>query len=421
MTSDAGHLEPAHFLGLLAAILVAAKAFGVLARRAGQPAVIGELLAGVVLGGSVLGLVDPDVETIHLLAELGVAILLFEIGLETDLRKLVRVGGASAAVAAAGVVLPFGAGYAACRALGLGTLEATVIGAAMTATSVGITARVLADLGRLRSPEGQVVLGAAVIDDVVGLVMLTVVAGLAGGEAITAGGVATTAGLAFGFLAGTLLLGRLVVPRLFRAAAGLDLPGGLVVPALALAFGLAWLADAAGSALIIGAFAAGLLLAGTDRVREIEDGVKGLARVFVPLFFVAVGAQLDLKVFNPVDPANHRTLMLGGLLIAAAVATKLAAGYAPFWFRGNKLLIGVGMVPRGEVGLIFAQMGLATGALGPGPFGAVMLMVFVTTFLAPPWLQRLAPAEAEADGDADRGRIRTDGEPSGVADLVNRP
>src|SRR5687767_13476790 len=212
------HLDVPQFLGVLAALLLAAKLFGALARSVGQPAVLGELLAGVVVGGSVLGLVnlqdkaDPRNDALHLLAEVGVVILLFEIGLETDLRKLLAVGGPSALVALVGVVLPFALGYGACYALGLAPMVSVVAGAALTATSVGITARVLSELGRLQEPESQIVLGAAVIDDVVGLIILTVVAGLAAGQEVTALGVARIVGVAFGFLAGTLLVGSFLVP-----------------------------------------------------------------------------------------------------------------------------------------------------------------------------------------------------------------
>jgi Kef-type K+ transport system membrane component KefB len=203
---------------VLIVTLAAAKLFGALAQRIGQPAVLGELVAGVVLGTSVLGLVDPKNEALHLLAEIGVVILVFEIGLETDLRKLLQVGGAATVVAIVGVALPFALGFTVCRFLGLGHLVAVVAGAALTATSVGITARVLSDLGRLQESESQIVLGAAVIDDVIGLVILAVVAGLTQGQEVTALGVAKVAGIAFGFLAGTLLVGRWVVPPLVLAA-----------------------------------------------------------------------------------------------------------------------------------------------------------------------------------------------------------
>lgn len=400
------HLDIPAFLGTLALLLLSAKLLGALAQRLGQPAVLGELLAGVLVGGSVLGLVnlqdkaDPRNEALHLLAEIGVAILLFEIGLETNLRKLMQVGGTAAVVALVGVVLPFALGYAVCIGLGLGALVAVVAGAALTATSVGITARVLSDLGRLQEPESQVVLGAAVLDDIIGLVILTVVAGLTQGQNATFLGVMRITGVAFGFLILTLLLGKLLIPTLFRLAASrIELPGTPTMLAVMLAFGLAWLAHAAGSAVIIGAFAAGLLLTGLPQSDEIEHGVAQLGHFFVPLFFVSVGAAVDVRVFNPFDPANAQTLTVGGLLIVAAVAGKYLAGYAPFWFAGKKSVIGVGMVPRGEVGLIFAQKGLESGVFGPGLFGAVTLMVMVTTFLAPPLLKYLFPPKQSAVGE----------------------
>lgn len=403
------HLDVARFLGLLFVMLGAAGLLGRLARAVGQPAVLGELLAGVLVGKSVLGLVDPSAEVFHLLGELGVVILLFSIGLETDLGKLLRAGGTATTVAVAGVVLPFALGYGSGRLLGLPNLVAVVTGAAMTATSVGITARVLADLGRLHDPEGQVILGAAILDDVLGLVILTVVAGLAGGTGVTAGGVAATAGTAFGFLAATVLIGRRVVPRVFGLLARGGGPGAPAVLAFLLAVGLAWLADRAGSAAILGAFAAGLLVVGTPQAHDIEIGITRLGHVFVPIFFVTVGASVDVTALDPLDPANHRTLLVAAVLTATAVAGKFAAGYAPFWFRGRKSLVGAGMIPRGEVGLIFAQMGRTSGVLDPGLFAAVTLVVMVTTFLAPPLLKYLAPPTTGGH-DPD--------EPEGIEDLA---
>jgi Kef-type K+ transport system membrane component KefB len=392
------HLDIPQFIGLLVLLWAAAKLLGALAQRIGQPAVLGELLAGVAVGGSVLGLVNLQDESrqlqneaLHLLAEVGVVILLFEIGLETDLGKLLGVGGAAAVVAIVGVALPFALGYAVCRLLGLTGHVPVVAGAALTATSVGITARVLSDLGRLQDPESQIILGAAILDDVIGLVILTVVARLAEGEAVSALGVARITAVAFGFLAATLLLGRWVIPPLFRLAGRTSLPGTVTMLAVMLAFGLAWLAHAAGSAVIIGAFAAGLLLAGTAEAPAVERGVAQLGHFFVPLFFVVVGAAVDVRVLNAFDPANRTALLVAGLLTAAAVAGKFVSGYAPFWFRGKKSVIGVGMVPRGEVGLIFAQMGLTTGVFDRGLFSAVTLMVMVTTFIAPPLLKLLLP------------------------------
>lgn len=403
------HLDVPQFLGLLVIMLGTAKLLGAAAQRIGQPAVLGELLAGVLLGLSVTGLVDPKNEVLHLLAELGVVILLFEIGLETDLRRLLKVGVAASVVAIAGVVLPFALGYGVCRMLDLTNLVAIVAGAGLTATSVGITARVLADLNRLQEDESQIILGAAVIDDIIGLVILAVVVGLAQGQEVSALGVLKITGVAFGFLIGTLLLGSFIVPPLARWSGHIDLPGTPTILALMLAFGLAWLASVAGSAVIIGAFAAGILLRGTPRAHEVERGVAHLGHFFVPLFFVSVGAAVDVRVLNPFVAENHSTLQVGGLLIVAAIIGKFAAGYAPFWIRANKSVIGVGMIPRGEVGLIFAQMGLASGVFDAGLFSAMTLMVMVTTFMAPPLLKFLFPPIP---------RDRKLPEPEGIEELV---
>jgi Kef-type K+ transport system membrane component KefB len=403
-----GHFDVPRYLGLLFVMMGAAKLLGHLVQQVGQPSVLGELVAGVLVGKSALGLVDPADPALQLLSELGVIILLFSIGLETDLKKLLSVGPAAAAVAVVGVALPFLLGYVTCRLLGLEDLVAVVAGAALTATSVGITARVLSDLGQLQAPEGQVVLGAAIIDDVIGLVILTVVAGLAEGKAVTAPGVAWATFVAFGFLLATLLIGHWAVPRLARAAARIDLPGTPTILALMLAFGLAWLADRAGSAVIIGAFAAGLLIAPSPRYHDIEVGVTRLGHFFVPLFFVTVGAAVDVRVLNPLDPANRKTLLVAAALTVMAVLGKFLSGYAPFWFRGRKRVIGAAMLPRGEVGLIFAQMGRSGGVFDPGMFAAVTLVVMVTTLLAPPLLKALSPVPP--------GHVAP--EPEGIEDLA---
>ncbi len=402
------HLEPSQFFAILVVMLTAAKIGGVLAQRIGQPAVLGELLAGIVVGGSVFGLVDPHVNTIHLLAELGVIVLLLAIGLETDLASLMKVGGAAALVAIVGVVAPFGLGYAGCRMMGLTNIQSIMAGATLTATSVGITARVLSDLGRLSSKEGQVILGAAVIDDVLGLIILAVVAGMVDGGEASASMVGIVTLKAFGFLAGALLLGRLIVPWIVKQVDRLDLPGGLMSLAMILALALAWLADLAGSAPIIGAFAAGLLLAGTVKRHDIERDVTRLGYFFVPLFFVAVGAMVDLSALDPRVPGAGRAIGVGVMLVVVGVIGKFIAGYAAPQFKGDRRIVGVGMIPRGEVGLIFAQMGLAKGVLDEALFGAVTLMVVVTTFLAPPLLRALI-VKSDTPGPEDE---------SGIADLV---
>lgn len=391
---------------MLVAMLIAAKAAGELAQRIGQPAVLGELIGGILIGGSALRLVDPHVETIHMLSELGVVILLLAIGLETDLRALLSVGWTSLVVAIVGVALPFVLGYAACRMLGMVDLPSIMAGATLTATSVGITARVLTDLGRLRDVEGQIILGAAVFDDILGLVILTIVSGMAEGGSVGVSDILLTTLAAFGFLAAALIVGGLVLPLLVRLAGRIDLPGTPTIFALTLALGLAWLAEKSGSALIIGAFVAGVLLARTERAHEIEKGITSLGHFFVPLFFTAVGASVDLGALNPAHADGRWALVVGSALIVCGVAGKLAAGFAPFWFQGDKRVIGVGMVPRGEVGLIFAQMGLNTGVFDAGLFGGVTLMVIVTTFLAPPLLKALlgsagAPPTGESEGIDD--------------------
>ncbi|MBI2795193.1 MAG: cation:proton antiporter [Gemmatimonadetes bacterium] len=373
--------------------MFATAVLGYAAQRIGQPAVLGELVAGVLLGGSMLGVLDPAHPAVHAFSEIGVLILLFGIGLHTDLRALRAVGSTALAVAVVGVVVPFAAGYAAMRALGVPGLQALVCGAALTATSVGISARVLADLGVLATADGRVVLGAAVIDDVIGLVILTVVAGFAGGAEVTAGEVARVSAVAVGFVVASLLVGARALPPLLRVAVRMESASAIGLVGLAVAFLLAWLADRAGSAMIIGAFAAGVVLHPVEQRAQIEEKARTLGYLFVPIFFAGVGASVDLAAL-----LDRRSLLAGGVLLAVGIAGKVVAGYAAPWHRGNRLLIGVAMVPRGEVGLIFAQMGLAAAAITQGEFGAIMLMVLGTTFVTPPALSWLARRERVAAG-----------------------
>jgi Kef-type K+ transport system membrane component KefB len=399
LAAAAEGVDVARFFLVLAAILVSAKLFGELAERIGQPAVLGELLAGVLLGGSVLGLVPADgieAELIHILAQLGVLLLLFEIGLETDLREMFRVGPAALAVAVVGIALPFAFGYLFWRyaphsASGSGDLvtAAIFIGATLTATSVGITARVLSDLGRMNTPEARIIIGAAVIDDVLGLVILSVVTGVAAGAAVSVLGILRTLAVAVGFLVVAVIVGRYAAPRLFDVIVRMRVRYVLLVASIAFALGLAALAGLAGSALIIGAFAAGLILSGTNQFDTIEHEVRPVASIFTPIFFVSVGSSVNLSLLNPSTPEAPGTLLMAGALILLAVIGKVAAGWAAPWTRFRRLVVGVGMVPRGEVGLIFADIGRRAGVLGPEVFGAVLLMVMVTTFIAPPALKAL--------------------------------
>jgi Kef-type K+ transport system membrane component KefB len=384
----------------LAAILVAAKLLGELAERMGQPAVLGELIAGVLLGGSVLGIVPTAGaigEVVHVLAELGVVLLLFEIGLETDLREMFRAGPASLAVATVGVVLPFFFGflywaYVPHAATGGSTdltTAAIFVGATLTATSVGITARVLSDLRQMNTLEARIIIGAAVIDDVFGLVILSVVSGLAAGAAIAPLSILRIFTVAVGFLVVAVLVGRFLAPKLFDLVVRMRVRYVLLVAAIAFLLGLSAMAEMAGSALIIGAFAAGLILSGTNQFDTIEREVRPVGSVLTPIFFVSVGASVNVRLLDPTREGASGLLGVAVVLTLLAVAGKVAAGWAAPWAQFRRVVVGVGMIPRGEVGLIFADMGRRAGILNEAVFGAILLMIMATTFVAPPGLKLL--------------------------------
>ncbi len=365
----------------IAAALIAAKLLGELARRFGQPSVLGELLAGVLLGGSALGVVDPRDPAMHALGELGLFILLFQIGLHTDVRSLRRVGRSSLLVAITGVVVPFAGGFVVARAFAVATLPAIIAGAALTATSMAISARVLGDKGALHTKEGHVVLGAALADDVIGLIILSVVVTLAAGTSASAFGIAWIAAISIGFIIVALAVGAYAIPPLFRVLDGIRAKGSLGIFGLSFGLLVAAIAMASGTAMIVGAFIAGMILHPTPQRGEIERTTVQVGHFFVPIFFAVIGASVDLSAFTSVP-----VLGLGAALILVAIAGKMIAGFAAWDFKGNKLLVGVAMIPRGEVGLIFAQMGLSTGIITPQLFGAIMLMVVATTFVTPPLL-----------------------------------
>ncbi|HEX9163882.1 MAG TPA: cation:proton antiporter [Thermoanaerobaculia bacterium] len=396
-------MTTAEFLLALIAIFVAAKLCGEIAERLGQPAVLGELIGGVIVGESGLRVVDPHDPTIHLLSELGVILLLFLIGLETDLKKLIAVGGSATAVALAGVALPFAGGVAFGHLLGFRFMVAVFLGASLTATSVGITARVLSDLGHLRDPESQVILGAAVVDDIIGLVILTIVSTVAEGGELTFLGVGRMVVVAFGFVLVAILIGSYLAPYLIRVIERIDIARGLFFASVVFAFLLAYIAVRIGSAVIIGSFAAGLVLARTKKGKQIEREVHDVAQFFVPIFFIVVGAAIDLKSLNPFDSGTRQFLMVGLALTAIGIIGKVAAGFVVMQRSLRRIVIGVGMIPRGEVGLIFAQIGLSTKLLSGGLYSAVALMVIITTFVTPPVLRRVLDARApdELHGEAD--------------------
>jgi Kef-type K+ transport system membrane component KefB len=385
---------------ILAAMLVAAKLLGELAERFGQPAVLGELVAGVILGRSVLGIVPMEgtgAEIVHLLAELGVVLLLFEIGLETDLREMFRVGSASLSVAAVGVALPFIFGFAYWaylpHAAAGGTTDLTTaaifVGATLTATSVGITARVLSDLGKMNTQEARIIIGAAVIDDVLGLVILTVVSGIAAGTSLAPLQILQVFAVAIGFLVVAVLVGRFAAPHLFDLVVRMRVRYVLLVFAIAFVLSLAASAALIGSALIIGAFAAGLILSGTNQFDTIEHEVRPVASIFTPIFFVSVGSSVNLGLLDPTRPGSAGLLGVAAVLTGLAIVGKFAAGWAAPWIKFRRPVVGIGMVPRGEVGLIFADIGRRSGVLNEAVFGAILLMIMVTTFVAPPGLKML--------------------------------
>jgi Kef-type K+ transport system membrane component KefB len=392
-------------LRALAVILAAAKLGGDLATRAGQPAVLGELVAGVLLGNlALVGVPWADSfktnVTLDILAQLGVIILLFEVGLESTVRDMLKVGLTSLLVAVLGVVTPFVLGW------GVGALllpERSVyvhafLGATLTATSVGITARVLRDLGKSQSPEARVILGAAVIDDVLGLVILAVVGGVVQaantGAELSYGAAGMIVAKAALFLFGAVAIGLVISPRLFGLASRLRGRGVLLATALVFCFGLSYLAAAIGLAAIVGAYAAGLILEDVDYRDFTERGEHGLDEVLtpigaflVPVFFVLMGMRVDLAAFGRAD-----VLGFAAVLTLAAVLGKQACALGALGGKLDRLSIGLGMIPRGEVGLIFANLGLALTVRGEplvdaAIYSAVVIMVVVTTMVTPPALR----------------------------------
>ncbi len=419
----------------LALIILAARLFAPLAQKIGFPAVLGELLLGVVLGN--LGLLgfhyfdtiarDP---IIMFMAELGVIILLLQIGLETRLGDLVSVGARASAVGSVGIVVPFVLGAFIAGPLVLPGMEFNAylfLGATLAATSVGITGRVFRDLGKLKMPEAQVVLGAAVIDDVLGLVILAVVSSLVEAGTVSVVDVLLIIAKAVAFLGGSIAIGRAIAPRLLHWVSRLDNSHSMLF-SLVLVVGLfmAWLAHAVGLAPIIGAFAAGLLFEPVflkefetpklvqdieallpvavdaekqQKIRTVlarhtshqhEHMLEPIGYFFVPVFFVLTGMQVDLTAL-----ADPKVVAIALGITVAAVVGKLVAGFAAG--KGmNPWLIGWGMVPRGEVGLIFAMVGKKLGVMSEAMFSVIVIMVILTTLLTPPILTVLLRRQAKA-------------------------
>ena len=420
-TPAAGHgvdLQP--ILAGLVLILVAAKAGGALFERLRLPAVLGELLAGILLGN--LGLVGFHAldglsasPMIEVLAQLGVLFLLFEVGLHSNLKQMMAVGASSALVATLGVVAPMALGYFASAWFfpAHPPLIHWFVGATLSATSVGITARVLADLGRTGSKEGRIILGAAVLDDVLGLIVLAVVAGTiesaARGDAFSWTVVGVIVLKAFAFLVAAVTVGAWLSRRVFLLASQVAAQGLLLPLALAFLFLLAWGAGALGLAPIVGAFAAGLVLDEVHyrdlrektREQDIPELMRPLSAFLVPVFFVLMGMRVDLAAFGRMD-----VLAFAAVLTIAAILGKQICSLGVLEKGADRFAVGLGMIPRGEVGLIFAGIGasLMLGGervIDDAMFSAVVIMVAITTLVTPPLLAwRMSRAGSVAEMDA---------------------
>jgi Kef-type K+ transport system membrane component KefB len=405
----------------LVVIYFASKLGGEICYRLNLPPVLGELVGGVVIGISALKLIvfpesgatpqdsllvqfmewtagvspasatslfEAQNEVIEVISELGVILLLFEIGLESDLKELIRVGPKAAIVAVVGVVVPFALGTLGLIYLfNLPVVPSIFAGAALTATSIGITAKVLAELGFLSSMEGQIIIGAAVLDDILGIIVLAVVASLVKTGEIQIVNIVYLIISAGTFLVGSILIGRFLGPYFVKLVDSMKTRGQLLLVSLCFAFILSYIAQVIQLEAILGSFAAGLVLAETEKHSELEKQIIPIADIFVPVFFVCVGAKTDLSVLNPAIPSNREGLIIAAFLIFVAILGKLVTGFTLIGEKLNKLAIGVGMIPRGEVGLVFAGVGSASGALSPAMDAAIIMMVILTTFVAPPWLR----------------------------------
>ena len=377
--------EVADVLLDLFVVLLAAKIGDDIFRRIGQPAIAGEILAGVLIGPAVLGFVEPG-ETLEAFAELGVVFLLFWVGLETRLSEMREVGRAAVLVGLLGVVLPFAGGFGVGIGLGENTPTSFFIAAALVATSVGITSAVLIQLDALKGRAGRTLLGAAVVDDVLALILLSIAVGLAAEAGVDVLSILVTTGVSLGFIAFFELGGTRVTarwPQVLQAPRFSESP---LLPAVIVCLGLAALAAEVGLATIIGAFLAGLIVAETREQHPVEDEVAPLYAFFPPFFFVFIGMQVELS-----ELADARTLAVLAVLTVVAAVTKFVGA----WFGARSLgrrdaaVVGVGMVPRGEVGIIIAGIGAAEGVIGPDLFAAIVGMSLLTTLAAPPVLRRL--------------------------------
>jgi Kef-type K+ transport system membrane component KefB len=363
-------------------VFASAKLLSEIFERLGQPGIVGEILAGILIGPYVLGWMQPN-EVLDILSELGVMFLLFRVGLEVRASELIEVGGTAMLVAIAGVVLPFAGGWGISSLWGQPGLESIFTGAAMVATSVGITAEVLASRGLLRTQAARVILAAAVVDDVLGLIVLSVVSGLAKGR-VNYFDIGLTAAISLGFVVllvtfGTRVFQRLVPPLSSR----LSLPEGEFAIGMTLLFALSLLAVYAGVAAIVGAFLAGMALSETTGQR-LNDMTSGVSELLVPFFLAGIGLHFNLSAFS-----SGSTILFATVVILVAVVTKFAGcGLGAIRLgRQDAIRVGVGMVPRGEVGMVVAQIGLNMHIMAPQVYGIIVLMSVATTLVAPPLIR----------------------------------
>lgn len=406
-------------------ILVAARLLGELMVRLQLPTILGELLAGVLIGVSGLHLLVPPesgVSTapwllnltgqlgevsaaqidqisnstypfLQAVASIGLYSLLFLTGLESELDELIAVGMQASSVALAGVILPFALGTAGLMALfHVDLVPAVFAGASMTATSIGITASVFGELGMLRSREGQIVIGAAVLDDIIGIVVLAVVVALASDGGLSLGPILQLVTAAVVFVVAAIALSRTAARPFDFVVDRLKAPGEIVVASFLVLCLCCFAATAIGLEAALGAFAAGLILSRSRHTKEIQETLKPLVSLFATIFFVLIGTAMDLSVLDPSNPANRAGLVVAAFLFTVAVLGKLAAGWTFISaVPTNRLVVGLGMMPRGEVGLIFLGLGTTAGLLTPSLEAAILIMVIGTTFLAPILLRLAIP------------------------------
>jgi Kef-type K+ transport system membrane component KefB len=386
-----GH--PTDILLQIFVIFTAAKVLGFAGQKIQIPPVISEIVAGILIGPYALGLVRVEEWTLAL-AELGAIVLLFSVGLEQKLTDLLKVGRIAMLVAVLGVVLPFLLGWGVMLLFDHSQTESTFMGAAMVATSIGITARVLRELGVLRTLVATVILGAAVVDDILGMIILAVASSLTTG--INYLEIFAVVGLALGFTIFIVLVGRRVIRQAARQARQFAASDPVFALAMVICLGLSVVAAKIQIAAIIGAFLAGLVFSEEELAEGLREEVSTLYEFLVPFFFVGMGMQMDITVL-----ARGDVLLLAGVVTLLAIVGKLVGcglgAYELGWRPA--LQVGVGMVPRGEVGIIVAAIGLNMAAISDEVYSVTIIMVLVTTLLAPPFLKTLFSQQPVADAE----------------------